>query len=88
MPEFMQDRLLLDLTAKDHHFPFAGGKRLPPRNMAPKTAERAYPGSLELSKAGGNLKMVATVPLEEYVGVWCRPRLGRGIGWSTTSCNR
>ncbi|MEO7081477.1 MAG: SpoIID/LytB domain-containing protein [Flavobacteriales bacterium] len=71
--------LMLDLTAKKtitFRSPVGRGFRM--RNMAPKNAERSYPGSLELSKAGGNLKMVATVPLEEYVAGVVQAEAGKG----------
>src|SRR5690606_13509706 len=71
--------LLLDLTAKKtitFRSPVGKGFRL--RNMAPKSAERSYPGSLELSRAGGNLRMVATVPLEEYVAGVVQAEAGKG----------
>lgn len=61
--------LAFDLTAKKSlifRSPAGMGFRL--RNMAPKSPERLYPGSLELGRSGGNLLLVATVPLEEYVG--------------------
>lgn len=71
--------LMLDLTAKKSIiFRSQGGRGFRMRNMAPKTAERSYPGSLELSKANGNLKMVATVPLEEYVAGVVQAEAGKG----------
>lgn len=60
--------LVLDITAKKNitfRSPLGKGFRL--KGMAPKTMERAYPGSLELTKAGNAFLMVATVPIEEYV---------------------
>jgi stage II sporulation protein D len=61
--------LLLDLTAKkDFTFRSSMGRGFRMRNMAPKGPERAYPGSLALDRANGALRLVATVPLEEYVG--------------------
>ncbi|MCC6839259.1 MAG: SpoIID/LytB domain-containing protein [Flavobacteriales bacterium] len=60
--------LLLDLTASNSlvfRSPVGRGFRL--RNMAPKSAERAYPGDLEVAKTGGGFRLVATVPLEDYV---------------------
>ncbi len=60
--------LLLDLTAKKSftlRSPEGNGFRL--RNMSPRSAEIAYPGSLELMKQGSVFLLVATVPLEEYV---------------------
>lgn len=71
--------LLLDLTAKKtiiFRSPMGKGFRL--RNMDPKSTERAYPGSLELSHAGGKLRMVATVPLEEYVAGVVQAEAGKG----------
>lgn len=61
--------LMLDFTAKKNLiFRSPAGKGFRLRNMAPKGPERSYPGSLELMRAEGNLRLVATVPLEEYVG--------------------
>lgn len=61
--------LMLDLAArKSITFRSPSGKGFRLRSMAPKGAERSYPGSLELGRAGAALRLVATVPLEEYVG--------------------
>ncbi|HMN06724.1 MAG TPA: SpoIID/LytB domain-containing protein [Flavobacteriales bacterium] len=61
--------LVLDLVAKKNIvFRSPGGRGFRLRNMAPKGLERPYPGSLEVGVAGGYLRPVATVPLEEYVG--------------------
>lgn len=71
--------LMLDLTARNtisFGSPVGRGFRL--RNMAPKTAERAYPGSLEVAKAGGSLRPVAIVPLEEYVAGVVQAEAGKG----------
>lgn len=60
--------LMLDLVAKKNlifRSPAGRGFRL--RNMAPKSTERRYPGTLELTRNGSVFKLVATVPLEEYV---------------------
>lgn len=60
--------LMLDFSAKERivfRSPVGKGFRL--RCMQPKTAERAYPGSLQLENHGGSFQLVATVPLEEYV---------------------
>ncbi|MBS1570576.1 MAG: SpoIID/LytB domain-containing protein [Bacteroidetes bacterium] len=60
--------LVLDITAKKNitfRSPIGKGLRL--KGMAPKTAERAYPGTLELTRTGGAFLLVATVPIEEYV---------------------
>lgn len=71
--------LLLDLHARKNitfRSPVGRGFRM--RNMAPKGAERAYPGSLEVTRAGGFLKLVATVPLEEYVAGTVMSEAGNG----------
>lgn len=60
--------LMLDLTAKKSltfRSVIGNGFRL--KSMSPKMAERAYPGSLELTKQGNSFLLVSTVPLEEYV---------------------
>jgi stage II sporulation protein D len=60
--------LMLDLTAKKSltfRSVIGNGFRL--KSMSPKMAERAYPGSLELTKQGSSFLLVSTVPLEEYV---------------------
>lgn len=60
--------LVLDITAKKNitfRSPIGKGFRL--KGMAPKTTERAYPGTLELTRTGGAFLLVATVPIEEYV---------------------
>jgi len=60
--------LLLDFSArKSIIFRSPSGRGFRLRNMAPKTAERTYPGSLEVGRAGPTFRLVATVPLEEYV---------------------
>lgn len=61
--------LSLDLTAKKNFVfrsPSGRGYRL--CNMAPKGPERSYPGTLELDDHDDHIRLVATVPLEEYVG--------------------
>ena len=71
--------LVLDITAKKSftfRSPVGKGFRL--RNMAPKSAERAYPGSLEVLKAGGRFLLVATVPIEEYVAGVVQAEAGKG----------
>lgn len=60
--------LVLDLTAKKSftlRSPIGKGFRM--KGRIPKTAERAYPGSLELTRTGSSFLLVATVPIEEYV---------------------
>ena len=60
--------LLLDLTArKSLTFRSPAGRGFRLRNMAPRSPERRYPGSLELSRKANGFLLVATVPLEEYV---------------------
>ena len=71
--------LMLDLHAKQSIiFRSASGKGFRMRNMAPKSPERSYPGSVELSRAGSNLRIVATVPLEEYVAGVVQAEAGKG----------
>ena len=60
--------LMLDITAKKNitfRSSIGNGFRL--KGRIPKSEERAYPGSLELTRAGSTFLMVATVPIEEYV---------------------
>ncbi len=71
--------LLLDLNAKRSmvfRSPVRKGFRM--RSMAPKTAERAYPGELEVAMAAGTFRLVATVPLEDYVAGVVQAEAGKG----------
>jgi stage II sporulation protein D len=61
--------LELDVSAKESivlRSPMGKGFRL--RSVRPRSEVRDYPGSLEVRRAGGAFTLVATVPLEEYVG--------------------
>lgn len=61
--------LMLEINAgKSLVFRSPAGRGFRMRSVAPKTPEHAYPGSLELGLVNGSFRMVATVPLEEYVG--------------------
>jgi stage II sporulation protein D len=71
--------LLLNITAKRGiTFTSPGGKGFRLRNMAPRSAERAYPGSLELVLGTGGMHLVATVPLEQYVAGVVQAEAGKG----------
>ncbi|MCI1753231.1 MAG: hypothetical protein LKM36_10300 [Flavobacteriales bacterium] len=71
--------LVLDLSAKkkiEFRSPLGRGFRV--RTTEPKGAERAYPGVCEVRAEKGGLRLVATVPLEEYVAGTVQSEAGEG----------
>lgn len=73
--------LLLNVWAKESiilRSPKGTGFRM--RSTSPRTSERPYPGSIELRRDGARFKLIATVPLEEYVAGVVQAEAGRGHG--------
>ncbi len=71
--------LSLDFSAKkkiEFRSPLGRGFRV--RTTQPKGIERVYPGVCEVRSEKGGLRLIATVPLEEYVAGTVQAEAGKG----------